>query len=125
VSRLRIAIVALAVTGSLLVAGSTQAAAHKVKVTKLYGKTGPGFDIKLTNFDFVRVKRLKPGVYTFTIQDRATNHNFHLVGPGVDKKTGVRFLGTKVWKRVTLKKGTYKYWCDVHKGTMHGSFKVT
>jgi plastocyanin len=124
VSRIRFLLVALAVTGALVSAGSMQAAAHKVKVTKLYGKTGPGFEIKLTDFDFVRVKRLKPGLYTFTIQDRATSHDFHLVGRGVDKKTGVRFLGTKVWKRVTLKKGTYKYWCDVHKSSMQGSFKV-
>ncbi len=124
-SRLRFPLVALAVSVALVAAGSTQAAAHKVKVTKLYGQTGPGFDIKLTNFSFVPVKRLKPGLYTFTIQDRATNHNFHLVGPGIDKSTAVRFLGTKVWKRLSLKKGVYKYWCHVHKTMMHGSFKVT
>ena len=124
-SRLRFPLVALALSGALVAAGATPAAANRSKVTKLYGRSGPGYEIKLTNFDFVRVKRLKPGLYTFTIQDRATNHNFHLVGPGVDKSTSVRFLGTKVWKRVPLKKGLYKYWCDVHKSTMHGSFRVT
>ncbi|HEX9416673.1 MAG TPA: hypothetical protein VF895_08225 [Gaiellaceae bacterium] len=124
-SRLRFPLVALALSGALVAAGATHAAAHKVKVTKLYGKTGPGYEIKLTNYDFVRVKRLKPGLYTFVIQDRATNHNFHLAGPGVNKSTSVRYLGTKTWKDVRLKKGTYKYWCDVHKSMMHGSFRVT
>lgn len=121
-SRLRFSLVALAVSGALFAAGSTNAAPQKA--TKLIGQSGPGYSIKLTTFSFVPVKRLKPGLYTFTIFDRATNHNFHLVGPGVNKSTPVRYLGTKIWKNVTLKKGTYKYWCDVHKGTMHGSFRV-
>jgi hypothetical protein len=123
VSRLRFSLVVVAVSGSLFAAGSTNAASQKA--TKLIGQSGPGYTIKLTTFNFVPVKRLKPGLYTFTIQDRATNHNFHLVGPGVNKSTPVRYLGTKFWKNVTLKKGTYKYWCDVHKSLMHGSFRVT
>jgi hypothetical protein len=123
VSRLRLPLVALAVSGALFAAGSTNAASQKA--TKLFGQSGPGYNIKLTTYNFVPVKRLKPGLYTFTIFDRATNHNFHLVGRGVNKSTPVRYLGTKVWKNVTLKKGIYKYWCDVHKTMMHGSFKVT
>ena len=122
-SRLHFPLVALAVAGALFAAGSTSAASQK-KATKLFGQSGPGYNIKLTTYNFVPVKRLKPGLYTFTINDRATNHNFHLVGPGVNKSTPIRFFGTKVWKDVTLKKGTYKFWCDVHKSTMHGSFKV-
>jgi plastocyanin len=46
-----------------------------------------------------------------------------LTGPGVNKATSVSGTGKKTWN-VTLKKGTYKYLCDVHSSIMHGSFKV-
>lgn len=119
--RFRFALVAVALAG-VLFATATQAAPQKV--TKLYGQDGPGFTITLKKANFVLVKRLRPGVYTFVIQDRSTIHNFHLKGPGVDKKTAVRYLGTKMWVKLRLKKGTYKYWCDPHRVRMHGSFKV-
>jgi hypothetical protein len=124
VSRLRLPLVVLTATAALVVAGAAQSTPQTARVTKLYGRSGPGFFIKLTNFNFVLVKRLKPGMYTFTIQDRSTTHDFHLKGPGVDKKTAIDYLGTKKWVRVKLKRGTYRYWCDAHKTQMHGSFKV-
>ena len=70
------------------------------------------------------MRSLKPGTYTFVIQDRSTIHNYHLKGPGVDKKTSVPFLGTKTWANVKLKKGKYTFVCDPHKSNMHGSFTV-
>jgi plastocyanin len=123
VSRLR-SLLLLAVAGAALVAaGSTHAAA---KAKKLYGQTGPGYTITLVvkYGSHTPVRTLKPGTYIFEIQDRATTHSFHLVGPGVNKKTKVGFLGGVPWK-VKLKKGTYQYYCDVHRNIMHGSFKVT
>ena len=114
-------VAAAAVAGALF-AGGTQAASHKV--TKLYGQSGPGFKITLKNKQFVPVRSLKPGTYTFVVQDRSTIHNFHLKGPGVDKKTSVPYLGTKTWANVKLKKGKYTFVCDVHKANMHGSFTV-
>lgn len=46
-------------------------------------------------------------------------------GPGVNRTiTGVSFTGRKT-VTVTLKKGIYTYGCDVHRTSMHGSFKVT
>jgi plastocyanin len=119
--RLRQLILVLALTGALF-AASSQAAPQKV--TKLYGQAGPGFTITLKKANFTPVKTLKPGVYTFVIQDRSTIHNFHLKGPGVDKKTPILFLGTKTWTKLTLKKGKYTYVCDPHKSSMHGSFTV-
>jgi hypothetical protein len=119
--RLRFALVAVALAGALF-ATATQAAPQKV--TKLYGQDGPGFTITLKKANFVLVRHLKPGLYTLKIDDRSTIHNFHLKGPGVDKKTAIRYLGTKMWVKLRLKKGTYKYWCDAHRDRMHGSFKV-
>jgi plastocyanin len=66
---------------------------------------------------------LKAGTYTITVQDKSNIHNFHLTGPGVNKKTSVGGTGTTTWT-VTLKKGTYKYICDPHAAAMKGSFTV-
>jgi plastocyanin len=89
---------------------------------KLAATVGPGFTITLTQGG-KKVSSLKPGTYTITVADKSNIHNFHLTGPGVNKKTGVGFKGTQTWK-VTFKKGTYKYVCDPHASFMKGSFKV-
>jgi hypothetical protein len=90
---------------------------------KLVATDGPGFTITLKKAG-VSVKTLKAGTYTITVQDKSNIHNFHLTGPGVNKKTSVPAKGTFTWK-VTLKKGTYKYVCDPHLTIMKGSFRVT
>lgn len=124
-SRLGYSFLVLAAVGALAAgAAGIQAAPQKVKVPKLFGKTGPSFDIKLTNYGFKRISRVKPGVYTFVINDTSTDHNFHLVGPGINKTTPVRFLGTKTWAKLRLKRGTYRYVCDPHKKQMHGTLRV-
>jgi plastocyanin len=58
------------------------------------------------------------------VQDKASDHNFHLTGPGLNKTTSVSGKGTTTWK-VTLKKGKYTYICDPHKSFMKGSFTVS
>ena len=70
-----------------------------------------------------KVTSLKAGKYTIVVKDEAADHNFHLSGPGVNKKTSVGGKGTTTWT-VTLKKGTYKYVCDPHASFMKGSFTV-
>jgi plastocyanin len=109
---------ALAVLVAAIVAPAAGAAGGKLVATD-----GPGFTITLKQGG-KSVKTLKAGTYTITVQDKSNIHNFHLTGPGVNKKTSVAALGTTTWK-VTLKKGTYKYVCDPHKTTMKGSFTVT
>jgi len=90
---------------------------------KLVGTVGPGFTITLKQAGKT-VTKLKAGTYTITVQDKSNIHDFHLSGPGVNKKTSVGGLGTTTWK-VTLKKGTYKYVCDPHASLMKGSFTVS
>ena len=90
---------------------------------KLVGTVGPGFTITLKQAGKT-VTALKAGTYTITVQDKSNLHDYHLSGPGVNKKTSVGGLGTTTWK-VTLKKGTYKYVCDPHITIMHGTFRVT
>jgi plastocyanin len=92
--------------------------------TPLTGTVGPGFTITLAKAG-KKVTSLKAGTYTITVSDKANIHNFHLLGPGVNKQiTSVPFQGTKS-VTVTLKKGTYTYQCDPHaSGGMKGTFKV-
>jgi plastocyanin len=90
---------------------------------KLAGVVGPGFNISLKQAGKT-VTKLRAGTYTITVSDKSNIHNFHLTGPGVNKKTTVGGQSTTTWK-LTLKKGTYKYICDPHATIMHGSFKVT
>ena len=90
---------------------------------KLVGTVGPGFTITLKQ-NGRKVTKLKPGRYLFVVTDRSSSHNFELEGPGVKNvETDVSATGTKRF-RVTLKKGTYTFYCKPHESSMHGSFKV-
>lgn len=91
--------------------------------TTVNGVVGPGFTITLKSSTGQTVKTLKPGVYVFRIADRSDIHTFHLVGPGVNKNTGVAAKVARTWT-VTLKRGTYRFFCDPHEFSMKGSFKV-
>ncbi len=97
-------------------------AAQAKEVEVLKGTVGPGFTISLT-YDGKKVTKLKPGAYEVKVSDKASIHNFHLSGPGVNKKTSVGGTGNTSW-HVTLKKGKYTFVCDPHKTVMKGSFSV-
>jgi hypothetical protein len=83
---------------------------------KLAGKIGPGARISLT-------RSAKAGKTTVAVSDLSAKDNFHLMGPGVNKKTGVSFVGKVSWS-LSLKKGSYTYRSDAHKG-LHGTLKVS
>jgi plastocyanin len=110
-----VAAAALAVTGI----GST-ATAKTVK-----GSVGPGFTIGLS-LNGKKVTKLKAGTpYRFAISDRSSSHDFHLIGPGINRVlTSVGFAGAKSFT-LTLKKGSYRFQCDPHASFMHGAFKVS
>lgn len=91
---------------------------------KLSGVTGPGFTITLKRGGGP-VKTLRAGTYRIVVSDKSSLHNFHLFGPGMNKKTTVPFMGSQTWT-VKLKRGRYTYQCDVHAAAgMKGSFRVT
>jgi plastocyanin len=79
----------------------------------LKGSVGPGHTISLKKSG-AAVKSLKAGKYTVKVRDRSAKLNFHLKGPGVNKKTGVPFKGRKTWK-VKLRAGKYVYKSDAGK----------
>ena len=108
-----------------LVAVLALASSASAATPRLVGSTGPdgAFHISLTKGG-KKVTKLKAGKYTFVVKDVARTHDFHLTGPGVNKKTPVKGKGTFTWHLI-LKKGTYRYTCDPHKTLMKGSLKVT
>ena len=103
------------ILATLAVASVTFAATN---ANALAATVGPGFTISMNK------KTVKSGTYVITIHDLASIHDFHLTGPGVNKKTSVAGTGTTKWT-VKLKKGTYHFVCDPHHTIMHGVLKVT
>ncbi len=116
----------LLLTAALLALAVPLAAPASTTATKLTGTTGPGLTITLKKAG-KKVTTLKRGSYSITVSDRSSSHDFVLSGPGIKNKmiTGLSFKGTKT-VTVTLKKGTYTYFCTPHrKAGMKGSFRVT
>ncbi len=109
------AVAVLAAVAALAVASLAQAAPA---VTTINGTVGPGFTITINK------KTVKAGQVKLVVSDKSNIHNFHITGPGVNKKTSVSGTGTTTWT-LTLKKGTYKIVCDPHASTMKTTLKVT
>lgn len=78
---------------------------------KLSGKVGPGKTIALKTAAGARVKSLAAATYRLTVRDLTKVDNFHLVGPGVNRKTKVAGKGTATWT-LALRAGKYSYRSD-------------
>jgi hypothetical protein len=91
---------------------------------KLVGTVGPGASISLKKSSGASAKTLKAGKYSVSVRDLSKAQNFHLLGPGVNKSTGVRFTGRVTWS-VTLRKGTYRFQSDPSKARVRGAVRVT
>jgi plastocyanin len=96
----------------------------KSSAVTLKGEAGPGYSIEVTKAG-KDVKTIKAGTYKIKVEDKSSIHNFHLIGPGLNKKTSISFMGETTWT-IKLKPGKYTYQCDAHAALgMKGSFKVT
>jgi hypothetical protein len=122
----------LRATVSLLVAASIAAVVFLIpaqaSTPKLVGTVGPSYTITLKKGS-AKVKTLKAGKYTFVISDKSDFHNFTIErekgGPKIEKTlTGTSFTGKKT-VAMTLKKGSWKYYCSIHESQIFGFFKVT
>jgi hypothetical protein len=92
--------------------------AGNVPPTALAGAVGPRKTIS------VKPKSALPGPAAIVVNDRSAKDNFHLSGPGVNKKTGVGMRGRVTWN-VTLVPGLYTYRSDKTKklrGTLNVKF---
>jgi plastocyanin len=105
------------------IAAAAVASAGTSKSTGLVGEVGPGYtiEVKLNGKD---LKTIKAGTYKLKVEDKASIHDFHLIGKGLNKSTSVSFVGDRTW-RVTFKPGKVTYQCDPHASMgMKGSFTV-
>ena len=120
------AAVGVAVLGATAVVASRAAAAAAVN-TKLFAYDGepdePYNGIWLKDANGALVTHLDPGTYDIQVDDHSALSSFHLIGPGVDIKTQIDFVGQTTWT-VTFTDGNYSYHCDFAPSLMHGSFTV-
>jgi hypothetical protein len=93
------------------------------KIPKLLATVGPKSTISLRSATGAVLKSLKAGTYSITVRDRTKVHNFHLVGKGVNRKTGKAAVGTFTWK-VTLAKGVLRFFSDQSPQQVKGSLTV-
>ena len=90
---------------------------------RLVATVGPRNTITLT-LNGRRVTALAAGAYVITVRDRSRRHNFHLTGPGINRKTSVAKTGNTTWN-VTFRPGTYRFVSDPQSRRMRGSVRVT
>jgi plastocyanin len=93
-------------------------------VTKLTLTVGPAATIVLSNPAGKRVTAVRAGTYSITVRDRSKVHNAHLVGKGVNRKSGLAATGTLTWK-VKLSAGLLRFFSDRSPKTVKGSIKIT
>jgi plastocyanin len=124
-----IAIIAGCLVAGLVLAGTAFSRATSTPTLK--GVVGPGFTISLKKAGrSVKGKTLKAGTYKFVISDKSDFHNFTLEREKPRKPhfefhiTTTGFTGSKT-KTITLKPGSWRFYCSIHEAMMHGDFKVT
>ena len=116
-----VAAAALAIAGAALGSSSS--------TPTLKGVVGPGYSVSLTKGG-KKVKTLKAGKYRIVVSDKSSFHSSVLEREKPDKPklekdiTGVGFTGTKTVV-MTLKPGSWRFYCSVHEPQMHQDFKVT
>jgi hypothetical protein len=93
------------------------------KPKSLSGKVGPGKTISLKTASGAAVKKLAAGRYRLSVKDMTKADNFHLIGAGANKKTGVKFRGTVTWTVVLRAGKTYTVRSDATKQLLR-TFKV-
>jgi hypothetical protein len=69
-----------------------------------------------------RARSVRAGRYRIRVRDLARTQNFHLIGPGVNRKTTVAGRSSPTWA-LTLRRGTYRYRSDSNR-RLRGSFRV-
>ena len=108
------------------VAGTPPAAPPKtppVSKPRLLATVGPGNTISLRSASGAALKTVKAGTYSIAVRDRSKLHNFHLVGKGVNRKTGLATTGTVTWT-VKLGTGALRFYSDRSPATVRGSLVV-
>ena len=118
----------LAILAAVMLTAAGAAFSQTSSTPTLKGVVGPGYSIKLTKGG-KKIGSLKAGTYKFVISDRSTYHNFTVERekpskPKLEKHlTSTAFTGMKTVE-MTLKPGSWSFYCSNHEAQMHGDFKV-
>jgi plastocyanin len=116
-------VLVLALVSTAAALGVAQAArSDSAGLTAISG-TNDSYTISFTDASGAVVSHLAPGTFSIAVHDGSIIHNFHLVGPGVDKATSVLGTGDFTWS-ATVANGYYRFLCDPHVASMHGDFTV-
>ena len=89
---------------------------------KLFARVGPRRTISLKTASGARVKSVTAGRYKISVRDASRVDNFHLIGPRINKRTGIKARTTTTWS-VTFRSGPVRYRSDASK-KLRGSFAV-
>ena len=116
------AVIVAAIAAALAVLPAAAAPAQPRET--LRATVGPGFSIFLRHADGTAVTQLDAGEYAIVVEDKAIEHNFHLLGAGVDQFTSVENVENATWTVVFADVQIYRFQCDPHSTTMRGSFTV-
>lgn len=120
-SRRRIALLAV----PFVLAAVLPASAPSQPRETLIGTVGPESIITLRHADGRAVTQLVAGEYLIQVDDRSVEHNFHLIGQGVNQLTAVETTGTAQWTVTFADANQYTYQCDPHQAQgMRETFNV-
>lgn len=122
--RPRHAAVIVVVLAAFVAALPITAAPNQVPRETLNATVGPGFTIFVRHADGRNVTQLDAGEYRIVVDDRSSEHNFHLSGAGVNMATEVETVGIVTWDVTFADAQVYRFVCDPHALTMRGSFNV-
>jgi plastocyanin len=78
--------------------------------------------ITLTHPNGSPVADIPAGTYSIEVRDRSRMHNFHLTGPGVDRRTTVEGVTTDTWVVTFRDQSVYTFLCESHPTTMRDNF---
>ena len=90
----------------------------------LFATVGPGPILTLETPALRTVTRLRAGRYYIVVRDRSITRNFHLRGPGVDRRTPVGAKPRAYPWHLRLRPGVYTYQSDPQSRTMKKRFRV-
>ena len=121
---------AAALAAALSLAYVAGAPARSTTLPALHAEVGlqtstNSFSISLKDAGGHPVSALSAGQYSVKVDDWASLHNFHLLGPQANTIFMTTIGGTlHTTKTVTFAPGSYKFQCDAHADSMLGNFTV-
>jgi hypothetical protein len=92
---------------------------------KLNGRVGPGRTISLKTTAGAVVTSVPAATYEIAVRDSTRKDNFHLLGSGVNRLTGVKFRGSRTWTVAFRAGQKYTIRSDAHPKLLRRTFTVS